>query len=127
MDTFVIADQYALAISSLTLTELRSVMKRHFRLGTHSSLHIQKAKEQVLKEIDAGLLTVHRIESTTFDLAMELIESLQSPLAALDAIHLACAKASDAELMVCADRQLLRAAAEADLDIFDLSPQRDSH
>jgi predicted nucleic acid-binding protein len=52
-----------------------------------------------------------------------LIEGLTTQLGALDAMHLACAKTANCELMVSADKQLLRASNEAGLNIFDLNKQ----
>jgi uncharacterized protein len=127
MEAFVAAGEFDLAISSLTVTEFRCTLKRRLRLGQVSAISVQKAIQQLLQEIASGAVHFHSIDTATFNLAGELIEGLLSPLATLDAIHLACAKASGAALMVCADRQLLRAAAEANLETLDLSPLRNSH
>ena len=122
MEALATSSQYQLAISSLTVSEFRSVMKRNQRLGTTSAAFRHKATEQLLQEIASGALRFHTIDAAIFSLAGELIEGLSSPLATLDAIHLACAKATGAVLMVSSDRQLLRAAHESSMEILDLSP-----
>ena len=121
MEALATSSQYQLAISSLTVTEFRSVMKRNQRLGTTSAAFRHKACVQLLQEIASGALRFHTIDASIFSLAGELIDGLSSPLATLDAIHLACAKASGAVLMVSSDRQLLRAAYESSMEILDLS------
>ena len=126
MEAFATSSQYQLAISSLTVTEFRSVMKRGLRLGTSTARFTRKANEQLLQEIASGALRFHTIDAAIFSLAGELIEGLSSPLGTLDAIHLACAKATGAVMMVSSDRQLLRAAEESSMEILDLSPQSTS-
>lgn len=123
MEAFATSSQYQLAISSLTVTEFRSVLKRGQRHGTTTAAFTHKATEQLLQEIASGALRFHTIDAAIFSLACELIEGLSSPLGTLDALHLACAKATGAVLMVSSDRQLLRAAEESSMEILDLSPQ----
>jgi predicted nucleic acid-binding protein len=122
MDAFASGGSHRLAISSLTVTEFRSVLRRRVRMGTLSSDFIPAATSQFLKEVAGGALRFHAIDGATFNLAADLIENLDSPLATLDALHLAAAKACGAQLMVSADRQLLAAAREAGLEILDFSP-----
>ena len=122
MEAFAMDVKHRMAISSLTLTEFRSVMKRRLRMGAVGSDFVGKATQQLLKEIAGGTLRFHAIDAATFNLAGDLIERLDSPLGTLDALHLACAKATGAVLMVSADKQLLRASQEAGLEILDLSP-----
>jgi len=122
MEAFAMAAQYRMAISSLTVTEFRSVLRRRSRMGTVGLDFVGKATQQLLKEIAGGALRFHAIDGATFNLAGDLIERLGSPLATLDALHLACAKACGAVIMVSADKQLLRASQEAGLEILDLSP-----
>jgi uncharacterized protein len=122
MEAFAMDSKYRMAISSLTVTEFRSVLKRRLRMGTIGSDFLGKATQQLLKEIAGGTLRFHAIDAATFNLAGDLIERLESPLGTLDALHLACAKATGATLMVSADKQLLRASQEAGLEILDFSP-----
>ena len=123
MDELAESQDYRLAISSLVVTELRSVFKRNQRLGRINDNFVQQATQQLHTEIASGGLRFHAIDAAIFNLAGDLISRLTSPLAALDALHLACAQATGADIMVSADLQLLRAAAEAGLKTLSLVPQ----
>ena len=123
MDELAESKDYRLAISSLVVTELRSVFKRNQRLGRINDNFVQQATQQLHTEIASGGLRFHAIDAAIFNLAGDLISRLTSPLATLDALHLACAQATGADIMVSADLQLLRAAAEAGLKTLSLAPQ----
>ena len=121
MEALAVGNAYRLMISSLTVTEFRSVLKRRLRSGSVGTAFVAKATEQLAIEIASGALGFHAIDGSTFNMAGDLIERLGAPLATLDALHLACAKTARCALMVSADKQLLRAAEEAELSILDLS------
>lgn len=121
MDAFVAANDYQLAISSLSVVEFRAVLKRRLLLGAISGLFYQKATEQLQQEIANGSLQLYPVTAATFNLASEIIDGLSSPLGTLDALHLACAKALGSALMVSGDRQLLRASKESGLQTVDFS------
>ena len=123
MDELAESKDYRLAISSLVVTELRSVFKRNQRLGRINDNFVQQATQQLHTEIASGGLRFHAIDAAIFNLAGDLISRLTSPLATLDALHLACAQATGADIMVSADLQLLRAATEAGLKTLSLVPQ----
>ena len=123
MDELAESKDYRLAISSLVVTELRSVYKRNQRLGRITENFVQQATQQLHTEIASGGLRFHAIDAAIFNLAGDLIARLTSPLATLDAVHLACAQATGADMMVSADLQLLRAADEAGLRTLSLVPQ----
>ena len=123
MDELAESKDYRLAISSLVITELRSVFKRNQRLGRINDNFVQQATQQLHTEIASGGLRFHAIDAAIFNLAGDLISRLTSPLATLDALHLACAQATGADIMVSADLQLLRAATEAGLKTLSLVPQ----
>jgi predicted nucleic acid-binding protein len=121
MDAFAAEGSHRLAVSSLTVTEFRSVMKRRLRMHTVTREFLNTAVQQFLHEIAADALRFHAIEAATFNLAAELIDSLASPLATVDALHLASAKACGATLMVSADKQLIKASRESGLKVLDLA------
>ena len=121
IDTLLNSDKYRPAISSLTVTEFRSVLKRRQRDNLIISSFANKAVNQLLVEIASGALRFHAIDAAIFNLAGELIDKLTAPLGTLDALHLACAKATGATVMISADKRLLRAAFEADMQIIDFS------
>ena len=122
MDELAQSPDLRLTISSLVVTELRSVFKRHQRLGLLNESFVQQATQQLHTEIASGGLRFHAVDAAIFDLAGDLISRLTSPLGTLDALHLACAQATRADVMVSADLQLLRASAEAGLKTFSLVP-----
>ena len=121
IDALLSSNTYRPAISSLTVTEFRSVLKRRQRENLIISSFANKAVSQLLEEIASGALRFHAIDAAIFNLASELIDKLTAPLGTLDALHLACAKATGAAVMISADKQLLRAAFEADMQIIDFS------
>lgn len=121
VDELLQAGTYRLAISSLTVTEFRSVIKRRVREGSIDSVFANKAVSQLLEEIASGALRFHAIDAAIFNLAGELIDKLTAPLGTLDALHLACAKATGAEVMISSDKQLLRAAFTSDMQVIDFS------
>ena len=124
MDKLAESNNYRLAISSLVVTELRSVFKRNMRLGLLNDAFVQQATQQLHTEIASGGLRFHAMDAAIFNLAGDLISRLVSPLGALDALHLACAQATGADLMVSADLQLLRASEEAGLKTLNLVPHK---
>ena len=124
MDELAESNDYRLAISSLVVTELRSVFKRNMRLGLLNDVFVQQATQQLHTEIASGGLRFHAMDASIFNLAGDLISRLESPLATLDALHLACAQATGADLMVSADVQLLRASSEAGLKTLNLVPHK---
>ena len=124
MDELAESNDYRLAISSLVVTELRSVFKRNMRLGLLNDVFVQQATQQLHTEIASGGLRFHAVDASIFNLAGDLISRLESPLATLDALHLACAQATGADLMVSADVQLLRASSEAGLKTLNLVPHK---
>ena len=121
VEAFVAANEFLLAISSLSVTEFRAVLKRRLLLGAISELFYRKANEQLQQEIANGSLQLYPVTAATFALASEIIDGLSSPLGTLDALHLACAKAAGSGWMVSGDRQLLRASTESGLQIVDFS------
>ena len=123
MEAFALDNEYRLTISSLTVAEFRSVLKRRLRMGTVDAPFVTKATEQLAIEIASSALAFQAIDAGLFNLAGDLIERLDAPLGTLDALHLACAKTARCTLMVSADKQLLRAAEEAEMQILDLSPE----
>ena len=121
VETLIASQQYRLTISSLSLTEIRAVLKRQLRLGVITALHARKAVEQTSIELASNALGFLAVDGAIFNLAGDIIENLAAPLGTLDAVHLASAKAARCEVMITADKQLLRAAVEAGLNVVDLT------
>ena len=121
VEAFLMGQSHQCALSSLSLTELKSVLQRRKRESHITDEVARLAQQQVMLELAQGSWHYLAITEPIFVFAGELMEQLKSPLGTLDAIHLACAKTSRCELMLSADRQLLRAASEAGLQTMNLS------
>jgi uncharacterized protein len=121
IEAFIADSQYRLMISSLSLVELTSVLKRKLRLGEVTQKMVTLVHEQVRLELASKALALHVVEPSTFELASSVIERLTSPLSTLDGIHLASAKAAQCSMMVSADKQLVKAAQELGLQVLDLT------
>lgn len=125
MESFLIAGSHRCALSSLSLTELKTVLRRRQqdpnvaqKITPHTA---QQAYSQVLMELAQSTWHFQQISESIFTYAGELVDQLSTQLGALDALHLACAKTARCTLMVSADKQLLRASAEMGLQTLDLS------
>jgi uncharacterized protein len=125
METFLIAGSHRCVLSSLSLTELKTVLRRRQRdpnVAQQIALQTaQQAYSQVLMELAQSTWHFQPIAESIFTYAGELVDQLATQLGALDALHLACAKTARCSLMVSADKQLLRASSELGLQTLDLS------
>jgi uncharacterized protein len=125
METFLISGSHRCVLSSLSLTELKTVLRRRQRdpnVAQQITLQTaQQAYNQVLMELAQSTWHFQSIAESIFTYAGELVEQLTTQLGALDALHLACAKTARCSLMVSADKQLLRASSELGLQTLDLS------
>ncbi len=125
MEAFLMTGSHRCVLSSLSLTEMKSVFRRRQR-DPHLTQKIspqasQQATSQVMLELAQGSWHFQTISEAIFSFATELIDQIQTQLGTLDALHLACAKTARCSLMVSADKQLLKASQEAGLEILDLS------
>lgn len=120
MDEFLMRDSHRCVLSSLSLTELKTVMRRKVRSAEVSLTASQQANQLVMLELAQGTWQYQSVNEPLFTYAGELVEQLESTLGALDALHLACAKTAQCSLMVSGDKQLLRASSEMGLQILDL-------
>ncbi len=121
LEAFLMSDSHQCVLSSLSLTELKSVLRRRLRENSITHEVVQLSEQQVMLELARGTWKYLAISEAVFGYASELIEQLATPLGTLDAIHLACARTANCELMVSADRQLLKASAVAGMKILDMS------
>jgi len=114
------AQSHQCVLSALSLTELKSVLQRRQREPQISDEVVRVAQQPVMLELAQGSWYYLAIAEPILVFAGKLMETLQSPIGTLDAIRLACAKTSRCELMLSADRQLLRAAIKAGLQTMNL-------
>jgi predicted nucleic acid-binding protein len=99
-------------VSSLTQTEMRSLLARRRRIGdlTHELESVIYAA--FLNDIAEGSLQLYPIENARFDEAANLISRYpEHPLRTLDALHLAAARSAEVDTVATADR-VMAAAAE---------------
>lgn len=117
-----IADQnHLVMLSSLSMVEIKSVLKRKVANRELLQESVTSIKELINLEIATQSIRFQHIDAAIFERTGHLIEGLTAQLGTLDAMHLACAKTANCELMVSADKQLLRAATELGLQTLDLS------
>lgn len=121
VERFIAEGGFTLTISSLSMVEIKSVLKRKVLNREITQETAKTIKELIDLEIASQSLAFQTIDAGTFERTGHLIDGLTSHLGALDAIHLACAKSAHCDLMVSADKQLLRASSEAGLPVLDLN------
>ncbi|MDZ7621938.1 MAG: type II toxin-antitoxin system VapC family toxin [Candidatus Competibacteraceae bacterium] len=106
-----IQDLDVAVISSLTQTEMRSLLARRRRMGelTHELESVVYAS--FLDDITQGSLQLYSVEDTRFAEAVNLISRYpEHPLRTLDALHLAVARHWEVESLATADAVMAGAA-----------------
>ena len=121
IEQFIAEERYTWVLSSLSIVEIKSVLKRKVISREVTQETAKSIKELINLEIASQAIAFQTIDAATFERTGHLIEGLTTQLGALDAIHLACAKTANCELIVSADKQLIRAATELGLQTLDLS------
>jgi uncharacterized protein len=121
IEKFVAEQRYTGVLSPLSVVEIKSVLKRKVISKEITHETAKQIKEMINLEIASQSVVFQTIDAATFERTGHLIEGLSTQLGTLDAIHLACAKAANCELMVSADKQLIRAAHELGMQTLDLS------
>lgn len=121
IERFISDQNHTLMLSSLSMVEIKSVLKLKVINRELTQETAKSIKELIDLEIASQSIRFQAIDQATFERTGHLIEGLTTQLGALDAIHLACAKTANCELMVSADKQLLRAANELGMQTLDLS------
>ncbi len=101
----------ALALSVICVPEIISALNRRVREGALSHGQYRDAKVRLSAEV-ADATVVNLIPAVVAD-AIEVLEN--SPVRAMDALHVGCALQWEAELFVSADDRQLAAARTAGL------------
>jgi len=106
------------ALSEVCLIEMESALARHAREagGKPSSLAQQRLRFE--NDLRLGFFDLRPMSSTVLLMARQLIADGRSPLATLDAIHLATALTIEADALTTDDRQLARAAKAQRLGVI---------
>lgn len=95
----------AMAISRLSIVEVRCALARRRRNREIEALHENRVNTELAADIHAGILRVCEVEASSFTSAYHLIDRLSDvPLRTLDALHLAIAEQISAAAFATADR-----------------------
>lgn len=115
VDAFLAGQDDAFVISPLVATELESVLRRLLRQRLIDAAFAAQARIDFAADLTAALWAMHPFEAASFARASVLIRELDSPLATVDALHLACAIEFGCDAIATGDRQLARAAQASGL------------
>jgi uncharacterized protein len=117
-DTFFLSRNFDFVLSPLVITEITSALAKRARQRDITAAFASSTKHIFQDEVLTGSWELMEFPSSTFSEAARLISTLNLPLAALDALHLACALNSQASALATADKQLATAATKAGLQVF---------
>lgn len=106
-------------ICPLGATELTGVLQRHVRTGLLSRHQAGTLRQSFLSDIAAGGWRMIDFGADIFARANQLMLHLGTPLATLDALHLAAALQHGVPEFATADRQLAVAARKAKLRVHN--------
>ena len=105
-------------ISSLTVTEMRSLLSRRRRMGDVSVELESVLFAAFLEDIDRGWLQRYRLEDARFAEATNLIARYpEHPLRTLDALHLTMASELGVAILATADDVMASAAVSMGLQV----------
>ena len=113
-----IRKQAPVAISSLTVVEMRCLLARRRRAGQLDAQFENRAYAAFLEDIRRGHLIRHQVPDAALEGAANLIASLpEIPLRTLDSMHLAIMMDIGTETLATADRIMAAAAVELELQV----------
>lgn len=108
-------------ISALGTTEFESILQRLRRQGFIDAAFARRARDSFLADLHLALWAVRPFANSSFSQAAELMRSMDTPLATLDALHLASAIDFGCNGFATSDRQLSKAASRRGLTVHDFS------
>jgi hypothetical protein len=112
--------QGAMAISRLSIVEMRCALARRRRNGEIGAEHENRVNAELASDIQGGALWVSDVGNEHFAAAYHLIGRLaHMPLRTLDALHLAVAEQIAAAGFATADRTQAEAARALGLTVYD--------
>ncbi len=117
-DAFFLSGEFDFVLSPLVITEITSAIAKRARQRDITTAFASATKQIFYDEVLTGSWELMEFPSSAFSEAAGLISSLNIPLAALDALHLACALYSQASALATADKQLATAATKSGLQVF---------
>jgi len=105
-------------ISSLSITEMRSLLSRRRRMHDFSEKIEQQLYATFLNDIDCGYLSVEPLINEHFIVASHLIATLPNiPLRTLDALHLSVIQQQNIECLATADDAMVKAAKQMGITV----------
>ena len=106
------------AISTLTLLELRCLLARRRRNDEITSEHVEHIRQALQDDVDFGSLRVLPTEDHHLHLATSLVDSLAAHgLRSRDAMHLGIAESNGARTLATADIKMADAATAIGMDV----------
>jgi predicted nucleic acid-binding protein len=116
-EAFVVAQQDECVICPLGAIELESVLQRLLRDRLIDAAYALQARRDFASDLASAVWSMRSFEPGTIARGTELLRTLASPLATLDALHLAAAIEFGCEAVATGDKQLARAAQECRLAV----------
>ncbi len=118
LEARLLGEQPQLIISELVRAEIISTFRRKERNAVIARVGSDRAMQYFEQDAAAGVLSLKPLNAAVVTRAARLIGELQSPLATLDALHLATALIHGAAHFFTTDDQLTKAAKEAGLIVW---------
>ena len=115
VDTFLAGHDDDCVICPLVATEFESILQRLVRQGLIAADFAARARSSFAADLRGALWAMRPFEVASFGRANTLLRDLNTPLATLDALHLACAIELHCTALATSDRQLARAALASGL------------
>jgi uncharacterized protein len=117
VDAFLAAHPAPCVITPLVATELESILQRLARQRLIDSRFASQVRRDYAADLGAALWSMQPFEGASFARATALMRDLGTPLATLDALHLASALELGCAGIATSDRQLVKAAQAAGLAV----------
>lgn len=118
VDAFLAGHDDDCVISPLVTTEFESILQRLMRQRLLSGDYAAQARAHLSNDLTGAVWAMHPFETASFQRASRLLRELETPLATLDALHLACAIELGCTGLATYDQQLARAAAASGLLVY---------
>lgn len=118
VDTFLAGHDDDCVISPLVTTEFESILQRLMRQRLVHADYAVQARNHLSTDLTGAVWAMRPFETASFQHASRLLRELHTPLATLDALHLACAIKLGCTGLATCDHQLARAAAASGLLVY---------
>ena len=116
-EAFVVSQNEECVICPLGAIEFESILQRLQRQRLIDGAYALQARRDFASDLASAVWSMQVFNPSYISRGTELMRTLSSPLATLDALHLACAIEMGCDAMATGDKQLARAAQECKLDV----------